>query len=916
MTGHPAHSLADGAARLAPRRAARSLCLYAVAAVAATAFFFWLHHLGNGIPYELAQQRFAAGPLTGGPDGDVFFDAHFEYCEIASAVMVGARDKTEYGPLVDAILPRNLAKRTEHSNYCPEAKAEARGADVRTRLIQFRYWWGGKAIFAIALQWLSVLEFHRFIEVATYAAWLTLAGAMALHGARALILSLPPVAFALAFSGVSMFPDAANGLSFLWAVATAVLLAGLLAGRRTARAAAPFCFAAGMVSVFLWHFDGHNFLGVALLGFVVWLARANAPPGRRVREAAGCVVRYIAGFAICFALGQTIKAVALDWTYGGGSGVLDGPVTQALFGQGMNLLGRINADGWRGERSLTNNSFVAATPRLTKRQGGLVIAFSAIALAAAAAGAVSQARRRRDFDPAWVCLWFVGLMLALLTMFVIPNDGLARTARYLFLPLALCWSCLAAVVWSLWGLRGSLAAAAGALAVAAWPGGLVSIQQGLWREAVESKLAGATPVASADFDIYLVDDGKKIIYTKDICTPGGRPPFVESVEGGWMPRFFLHLHAKNTSSWERIDFKLYEADFAMRDDSRCVAMLSLPDPVHNLKAIRTGQFDAQGVVWDIDMEFSEHDADNLSDLCGALARGTVYGNNSAPYVIHVSGGARACSFTADGGIWNEIADAASTRDPVSLWLERYAEDGDHLVWVYNWAASRLPDHDAADLRGRAALREVFGSANSAIFRVQKNFSATPTAYHATLRLITSSVPVVRSFFDLYVDAARLIYVRSFCSRQDTEARFALHVVPVALDDLSEHRAEHGFENRDFDFVRLGAKLDGKCIAVVPLPAYAIALVRTGQWNHEGDLWKAEVRLDGRGRRRRRHVRHPSRGGPGSTAELYTWETRFGALLNYPRCRRLRARAIRSIGDVACPTHRLVVWFRTVYWAKA
>ena len=190
MTEHPAHSLADDAARLAPRRAARSLCLYAVAAVAATAFFIWLHHLGNGIPYELAQQRFAAGPLTGGPDSDVSFDAHFEYCEIASAVMVGARDKTEYGPLVDAILPRNLAKRTEHSNYCPEAKAEARGADVRTRVIQFRYWWGGKAIFAIALRWLSVLEFHRFIEVATYAAWLAFAGAMALHGARG-IDSLP-----------------------------------------------------------------------------------------------------------------------------------------------------------------------------------------------------------------------------------------------------------------------------------------------------------------------------------------------------------------------------------------------------------------------------------------------------------------------------------------------------------------------------------------------------------------------------------------------------------------------------------------------------------------------------------------------------------------------------------------------------
>ena len=537
--------------------------------------------------------------------------------------------------------------------------------------------------------------------------------------------------------------------------------------------------------------------------------------------------------------------MALDWTYGGGSGVLDGPVAQDLFGKTMYHLGRINADGWRGERALTNDSFVAATPRLTKRQGDLVIAFSAIALAAAAAGAVSRARRRRDFDPAWVCLWFVGLMLALLTMFVIPNDGLARTARYLFLPLALCWSCLAAVVWSLWGLRGSLAAAAGALAVAAWPGGLVSIQQHLWREAVESKLAGATPVASADFDIYPVDDGRKIIYTKDLCTRGGRPPSLGSVQGGWMPRFFLHIRRKDSFAWERRHFKFFEADFAMRDGSRCVAMLSLPDPVRDLKSIVTGQIDGGGPLWAVTMEFMDADPASSSALCGALAAGRVYGNNAMAYAVHVDGGeAGVCSFMPDSGVWDEIADIPDAGDAVSLWLERYAREGDHLVWVPDAGASLLPGYDAADLRGRATLREVAGLGSSAVFRVGAGLSGETGGGLAAWRRISSRVPAARSFFDVHVDGRTLVYSRESCARSDTASRFFLHVFPEDAGDLPARHAERGFENLDFDFADVGSRFDGKCVAVRRLPAWSVAYARTGQFDGGGRVWAAEIPFDG------------------------------------------------------------------------
>ena len=73
-------------------RAAR-LSIYTAAMVAGTAFFFLLHHAGNQLPYDLAKQRFqveldAAQRDAGHVRG---FKVLFEYCELSSAVMAGAR---------------------------------------------------------------------------------------------------------------------------------------------------------------------------------------------------------------------------------------------------------------------------------------------------------------------------------------------------------------------------------------------------------------------------------------------------------------------------------------------------------------------------------------------------------------------------------------------------------------------------------------------------------------------------------------------------------------------------------------------------------------------------------------------------------------------------------------------------------
>lgn len=58
--------------------------------------------------------------------------------------------------------------------------------------------------------------------------------------------------------------------------------------------------------------------------------------------------------------------------------------------------------------------------------------------------------------------------------------------------------------------------------------------------------------------------------------------------------------------------------------------------------------------------------------------------------------------------------------------------------------------------------------------------------------------------------------------------------------LPRARRRHGFDNLDFDFEQHGARFETRCVAAVPLPAYDIDRIKTGQWVwDEGQIWVAE-----------------------------------------------------------------------------
>ena len=104
-------------------------------------------------------------------------------------------------------------------------------------------------------------------------------------------------------------------------------------------------------------------------------------------------------------------------------------------------------------------------------------------------------------------------------------------------------------------------------------------------------------------------------------------------------------------------------------------------------------------------------------------------------------------------------------------------------------------------------------------------------------------PAARSNFAVYRAGDALIYIKEACSPADVEARFFLHIFPDDPADLPAAWTERGFENLDFRFAARGALFDDKCVAIAPLPDYAIERISTGQFADSGRLWGVDVYTD-------------------------------------------------------------------------
>ena len=103
-------------------------------------------------------------------------------------------------------------------------------------------------------------------------------------------------------------------------------------------------------------------------------------------------------------------------------------------------------------------------------------------------------------------------------------------------------------------------------------------------------------------------------------------------------------------------------------------------------------------------------------------------------------------------------------------------------------------------------------------------------------------------FDVFLDRDdgrnRLIYAKEDCTAAEYERPITLHIRPVDLADLPAYNRGGSFDNRDFPLDYYGGRPGGKCVAVVPLPEYPIAGIRTGQEvAGQGELWSVELAVE-------------------------------------------------------------------------
>lgn len=147
----------------------------------------------------------------------------------------------------------------------------------------------------------------------------------------------------------------------------------------------------------------------------------------------------------------------------------------------------------------------------------------------------------------------------------------------------------------------------------------------------------------------------------------------------------------------------------------------------------------------------------------------------------------------------------------------------HIVW-FPLGHGRQSKKLRAAIERLSDVETVFTDAQGVIYRLSLRGS------RGLDEIMGNTPPIIRSSaYDVYLDGDRLVYVRKAAAVQNgATRRFFLHIVPADRKNLHQARAWLG--RRQYDWTEdCSWRSAGKCAAVVRLPKYAIASIRTGQY---------------------------------------------------------------------------------------
>ena len=823
-------------------------------ALFATALFFLLHHLGNQLPYDLAMQRFKTELESNRPDPGHAkgYKTMYEHCEMSAAVLAGARQASRAAGNESAFRRAVVLRDFSWSPLGPCANFEAavNGAAVAERILKTRYWFGSKALYAIALRYGSVYDVRKAIGMGTYVAYFLLAISLFLLSPKMFLPAMPLLVFGAFFSGIHYWSDLANGLPYLWTVlfaaglAVFTSLAGPEAPRRWKRgprhgaqedgrassAVEVYCFAGGTVSSYLWLGEGHTFLAATWIGMVVWLGSSASDVAERTRKAMLCIALYGAGIVVCYILGQVLKAMFLG---------ADNVWSSFWIGLVVSVKDSVGSPASTVYPPVYLDYFYAAYWPGSWPSGIVPTAVAASSLTISFGLAAFEARRGR-YVPLWSVLWIVGLMAACSLTFLISEDLHYRTARYVFVPLALCYSCLMLSLKTMhWRMSPAEVGKLSALLL----GLLVVVGAVSWYFAMVNSRAVAKvvesvedvrPIASSTFDMYL--DENRLVYVKEECSD-------EDVDAP----FFLHLHPvdiadlgphRRPHGYDNLDFSFWR--YGLRGNGRCAAERPLRD--YRIASIDTGQYmpGEEGRKWSERIVLPgavDKVIESVDDMrLAARSAFDVYLDEN-----------RLVYFKEECG--DEDVDAPfflhlRAVDVAELPLDRQQHGFDNLDFLFGTSGFHdgrrcaverpLPDYRIASID---TGQYVPGEGRKWQARI------APGAVDKMIGSVEDMRPAASSAFDVYLDGNRLVYVKEECSYEDVEAPFFLHLRAVDVAELPLDRQQHGFDNLDFLFGTFGFHDGRRCAAERLLPDYRVASIDTGQYvPGESRLWSETIGL--------------------------------------------------------------------------
>ena len=350
----------------------------------------------------------------------------------------------------------------------------------------------------------------------------------------------------------------------------------------------------------------------------------------------------------------------------------------------------------------------------------------------------------------------------------------------------------------------------------------------VFREIYETTLH-IYPEIKANFDIYAVDNS--LVYVREHCTMAMDEIFV------------LHLTPVDMDDLpdDRLEYGFDNLDFhfgaqGVNFDGRCVASIGLPD--YAIASIHTGQDTDEGTSWSVD--FTPGLIESLREAWEQAVASTPVASSTFDLyllgedLIYVR---EQCAPANTSGVFFLHLVPFSLDD---LPAERREYGFDNLDFRFATRGASFDGRCVASVPlpgyAIASVRTGQYADDGTIWAAEFGTGRLLEFLRASREQAVAGTPVARSTFDLYLLNDDLLYVREQCAAEDTEAWFFLHLTPVDADDLPGGRREHGFDNLDFRFGTRGARFDGRCVASVPLPGYAIASIRTGQYADGGEIW--------------------------------------------------------------------------------